>query len=104
MKKYVWYEDLDGIIVCPNCKKQIDDLYKTDFSEDDYKLIEPEFCVYCGQHLDWAEHVNYGHIEEHGSRDLLEELIYQKEERIKELEIELELALDNLSEYRDECF
>ena len=70
LKKYVWYEDLDGIIYCPSCQKQIDNLYEecpeSDEAPDGYRPIEhPEFCIYCGQHLDWTASVWYGTKEEH---------------------------------------
>lgn len=63
MRKYPWLEDLDSIIYCPTCKKQIDDFWKGD--PDNLNTFNPEFCPYCGQRLDWAETAPYGFREEH---------------------------------------
>lgn len=63
MRKHPWYEDLDGVCYCPACEKQIDDLWKGDADEAD--PLEPEYCPYCGQHLDWLQTVPYGLEEEH---------------------------------------
>lgn len=63
MRKFPWYEDLDGICYCPNCENRVDDFWKGNC--DDLDTFNPEFCPYCGQHLDWTETVLYGLIETH---------------------------------------
>lgn len=62
-KRYVWYEDLDGVICCPNCCTRIDDLFHEVCGEEE--SVEPDYCPYCGQHLDWTENRMYGTNEWH---------------------------------------
>lgn len=64
-KRYVWFEDLDGVICCPSCGNQIDIFYKRSFPPDEVESFEPDFCPYCGQALDWSETRSYGVKEEH---------------------------------------
>lgn len=66
MKKYVWYEDLDGVIVCPSCGTYLDGFYRDSMHiEDDGPVrFEPAFCPDCGQALDWTETLPYGAKEE----------------------------------------
>lgn len=65
-KKYVWFEDLDGVICCPQCRKQVD-VYGIVSTEPDvdYERYEPHFCPECGQALDWSRPIRYGTTEEH---------------------------------------
>lgn len=65
-KKYVWQEDLDNIIVCPSCRNQIDNIYvDCENVDDEFEMLEPAYCVYCGQHLDWTKILPYGVEETH---------------------------------------
>ena len=64
-KRYVWFEDLDGVICCPSCSNQIDIFYKRSFPPYEFESFEPYFCPYCGQALDWSETRSYGVKEEH---------------------------------------
>lgn len=57
-RRYVWFEDIDGVILCPNCEKQLSDLYHEVCGE--VEGIEAEYCPYCGQHLSWAKTAYYG--------------------------------------------
>lgn len=66
MRKYPWYEDLDGICYCPTCKKQIDNVWQDNNGDlEEMDLLKPEFCPFCGQHIDWTETAPYGFAEEH---------------------------------------
>lgn len=62
-KKYVWFEDLDGIVCCPGCGHQVDNYAEKILGE--FEFIEPKFCPNCGQALDWSETRSYGVREEH---------------------------------------
>ena len=62
-KRYVWFEDLDGVICCPSCGHQIYIFYKD--KGFDIESFEPDFCPDCGQALDWSETRSYGFKEEH---------------------------------------
>lgn len=64
-KRYVWFEDLDGVICCPSCHRQIDIFYKRSFPPDEIVSFNPDFCPYCGQALDWSDTRSYGVKEEH---------------------------------------
>lgn len=56
MRKYPWFEDLDGVIYCPTCQHCL--------SEDDsYDLEGP--CPRCGQELDWEKTIPWGWEERH---------------------------------------
>lgn len=63
MKKYVWYEDLDGTLHCPACRTVISCFYRG--SIDEPERYEPKFCPECGQELDWTDTRPYGTDEEH---------------------------------------
>lgn len=71
MRKYPWFEDLDGIAYCPTCQKQIDDFWKGNC--DNWDEFNPEYCPYCGQHLDWAKTIMYGVPEEHEEESGMDE-------------------------------
>lgn len=62
-KSYIQFEDLDGIFICPRCQKRVDDIEHEVCGE--YESIEPEYCPYCGQHLDFEKSVGYGVKESH---------------------------------------
>lgn len=62
-KSYIQIEDLDGVFVCPKCKNRVDDIEHEVCGE--YESIEPEYCPYCGQHLDFEKAVGYGVKESH---------------------------------------
>ena len=63
LKRYIWYEDLDNIFVCPRCQKRIDDIEHEVCGEQE--LIDFDYCPYCGQHLDFEKSVPYGTNEFH---------------------------------------
>lgn len=62
-KRYVWFEDLDGVTCCPSCGHQVDIYYRSSIQGE--KSFEPNFCPECGQALDWSDSRSYGVIEEH---------------------------------------
>lgn len=62
-KRYVWFEDLDGVTCCPNCGHQVDIYYRASIQGEE--SFEPNFCPECGQALDWSDSRSYGVIEEH---------------------------------------
>ena len=64
MKRYVWFEDLDGVIYCPSCLHRVDIFYQ-EVGIDDIESFDPAFCPNCGQELDWSEIRSYGVKEEH---------------------------------------
>ena len=64
-KRFVWYEDLDGIICCPNCHTNLDVFYRDIGIFEQPERFEPKFCPDCGQALDWSEKVLYGENEKH---------------------------------------
>lgn len=61
--RYVWFEELDGVICCPNCGHRVDEFYRGDVETPEY--FEPAFCPDCGQKLDFAKSIGYGVKEEH---------------------------------------
>ena len=60
-RRYVWFEDIECCVYCPNCKRQVN-VYSKEPNDEPY---EPKFCPECGQPLDWSETIPYGTIEEH---------------------------------------
>ena len=62
-KRYVWFEDLDGVICCPKCGHQVDIYYRESINGEE--SFNPDFCPVCGQALDWTDTRSYGVIEEH---------------------------------------
>lgn len=74
MWKYPWLEDLDGILYCPTCLKQIDNIWQDSHGDlENMDLLSPEFCPFCGQHLDWAKTIMYGVLEEHEEESGMDE-------------------------------
>lgn len=65
MKSFVWFEDLDGILCCPECGKRVDVYYIDKEVMEDPESFEPEYCPKCGKHLDWSETRSYGVKESH---------------------------------------
>lgn len=65
MRRYVWYEDLDNRVYCPNCTSPLDCYYRGALMLDEIEPYEPRFCPECGTELDWTRSVLYGTIEEH---------------------------------------
>ena len=63
MKKYPWFEDLDGILLCPSCEHRVDNITVDEMFFDDDNF--PKFCPYCGQELDWSKTVRFGVLESH---------------------------------------
>ena len=64
-KRYVWFEDFDGVTCCPNCGHQVDIYFRASLHWEE--SFEPNFCPECGQALDWSDSRSYGVIEEHES-------------------------------------
>lgn len=65
MKKFVWWEDLDGVCCCPSCGHRVDNYYRDEGVTEELELVEPNFCPVCGQALDWTETRSFGVKEEH---------------------------------------
>lgn len=65
MKKYVWWEDLDGGIYCPTCSSRCDVYFEDKGIILGLEAFEPRFCPKCGQELDWTESRSYGVEETH---------------------------------------
>lgn len=64
-KRYVWWEDLDGVTCCPKCGHRVDVYYRDNGIIKDIGSFEQSFCPDCGQALDWSETRSYGVKEEH---------------------------------------
>ena len=64
-KRYVWWEDLDGVTCCPGCGQQVDIYYRETDGLNNPESFKPNFCPDCGQALDWSETRSYGTKEEH---------------------------------------
>ena len=65
MRRYPWFEDLDCIFVCPVCTTRIDNICTDNGLIDDPCHFDPEYCPYCGTHIDWSKTVPYLTKEEH---------------------------------------
>ncbi len=65
VRSYPWYEDIDKVTVCPGCYERIDDICVDPGVLGNSKSFNPEYCPYCGKHIDWSKTVSYGTEEEH---------------------------------------
>lgn len=108
-KKYVWWENLDGVICCPSCGRRIDNLSVDNWLKDDLEPFEPDFCPYCGQALDWSERRSYGVKEEHDAetvsekgREVADSGILQKAIETYGEESQTKMVLEEMSELQKE--